>query len=134
MEWFLAISILFGGWQFNRADNLADRVEVAEKKAELMAGVANNNAADSIKLEEILNENKIIIGGVSADLNQCAEKLREYSAKESGYRDSQVINQMAIKALEKSIAGSDLSSCRVPDRVADEIARDSHKNQGRVGH
>jgi len=128
MEWLLAISILFGGWQFNRADNLADKVDELKQEVVLLSDVANNNAADSIKLEGILNANRMVTDRVSADLNLCTERLRDYSTKMAGYSVRQAFDRIAIEALESSLSDSDLSSCRIPVRVAAEIARDSNRN------
>lgn len=123
--WILIGSLLFGGWQFQRAEGLETQIDGLRAANVLLVETANNNAAEVAKLKKLVNKNGMVTRGVSADLGVCVKKLRSYEATVAIFDRRRQSDAVVIETMEKRLADSDLGSCRVPGWLVDEVARDS---------
>ena len=96
IEAFLIVTILFGGWQYNRAERLEDKVE---------------------QFQEVNETNARTIDYLDDSIDACNQAQMEQLDKINQFREVGEINRAAIQTLEISLAGSDFSECVVPDNI-----------------
>jgi methyl-accepting chemotaxis protein len=124
IEWILVIALIWGGGEHVRAEHHKDNAEEYREQAEQLAVVADENAETAKRAAEASKKNAELVKTVSDDLDQCAATIEKYRLVESDYRDINKGLAADIEELESRLADSDLSQCRVPGWLVDEIAGD----------
>lgn len=100
----------------------ANRIDELEQKAEILAEIANDNAAEAHEAAEAAEQNGNIASGLSADLNSCVQKLDSYAASQAIYDRRRQADAVAIAELESRLRRSSLERCSVPSWLVDRYA------------
>lgn len=124
LEWLLVIALFGWGGEHIRAEHHKDNANEYREQAEQLAVVADENAETAKRAEEAAENNAELVKSINDDLNQCVATVEKYRLVESDYRDINEVLAADIEALEARLADSDLSQCRVPGWLVDEIAGD----------
>ena len=95
-----------------------------ELKAEIiMLEQTNENNLNALTSVTEVNENNAkITDNLRTDLNQCSKVVEEFKQTIEDYKDEQAAIDLAAEELESKLADSELSNCRVPVWLADEIS------------
>jgi methyl-accepting chemotaxis protein len=124
IEWLLVIALIWGGGEHVRAEHHKDNAEEYQEQAEQLAVVADENAETAKRAAEAAENNAELVKSINDDLNQCVATVEKYRLVESEYRATNENMAADLEALESRLADSDLSQCRVPGWLVDEIAGD----------
>ena len=118
-----ALSLL-GNW--GQASKISDQRETINEQSETIEALTEANQTNieaAIEAAEIAKGNEDVVADLNQDLIACAEKLRSFEASQAVFDRRRQNDALAIEELENLVRDSDLDSCRVPDRVVDEITR-----------
>lgn len=124
IEWLLVIALIWGGGEHVRAEHHKDNAEEYQEQAEQLAVVADENAETAKQAAEAAENNAELVENINDDLNQCVATVEKYRLVESEHRATNESMAADLEELESRLADSDLSQCRVPGWLVDEIAGD----------
>jgi|TARA_R110000822_G_scaffold10110_2_gene38541 dGTP triphosphohydrolase len=127
----LLISMAFGGWQFDRANDLDDEIKNIEAEKVALIKSSELNLKNAKISAEIANENKDVANRINDDLTQCVKDLEDFGDSISIFEAAKEYDKAVIKKLETRTSSSSLNQCFIPDWLADEITSDSLQNGSR---
>ena len=111
IEYFLAASLIFGGWNWWAKDTAQDKVEEQEEVIE-----AYQVAIDD--LNRILKNNDSVLTNLEQANNDCSKRYLNILEEINTFNEASVVQDTAIQNLEDYLADSDFAECRVPDGVS----------------
>lgn len=124
ITWVLVASLIFGGWQYTRAESKQDEIEKLEYSVLELSGKLKQQQKDLDNLITIGNENADIADRINTAYQICIEDLSSFSDAKILFERYNQNNKERIKELESRLNSSNLTECRVPDWLVDEITGD----------
>ena len=121
ITWVLVASLIFGGWQYNRAERLESALRASEEEVVWLGQSVEKEAEKASEMGRIANENSLVVKSISSSLDSCREVVEGYQESNRIFEAVNQTNRVTIEELEKRLSGSELSSCRVPNWLVDEI-------------
>ena len=119
----VVVPLIFGGVEHLRANHHKEKAEQYQKQAEQLAEIASKNEDNARIAAEAAEQNATIAKNISNDLQQCLAISEKYKLVESAYVSDNEALADYIEELEGRIADTDLSDCRVPGWLVDEITK-----------
>ena len=114
IEWILALSLLFGGYEHFQKEAAQDQVAELEVKLdeanEVISTIKEVNETNADTIDQIANAN-----------NQCIAVLEETKQRQAGYSEANRLNQARIQALENLVDNFEWSDQPIPDLLLDQL-------------
>jgi len=111
LETLLALSIVFGGWQWWGKERAHDDIEQLEQD------IASYQASVET-LREANESNASTITDLEDANDSCVSRYRTLLETVNDFRDARIIQDAEIDRLQDSLTGSDFAGCRVPDGIS----------------
>ncbi len=120
--WIIIGLLMFTGGEHYRAEHHKDRADELEIRLEQTLEVSEQNAQSAIQAAEVARNNADLVTEINSNLDQCVQVVEEYKQLEKDYQSTNTDLKVANQELEDRLADSDLSQCRVPEWLVDEVA------------
>lgn len=111
LEALLAISIVFGGWNWWVKENAQDEIERLESEIEQYR---ENNQ----QLIEVNRSNDSILTNLEQAGVECNERYLKLLEEINSFSEANAAADDQIQDLQNSLAGTDFAECRVPDGIS----------------
>lgn len=111
LETLLAVSIVFGGWNWWVKENTQDKVERLE--VEIQQYKESNQ-----QLIEVNENNDSVLTNLEQAGIECNERYLKLLEEVNSFSETSAAQDDQIQELQDSLADSDFAECRVPDGVS----------------
>lgn len=111
LETLLAISIVFGGWNWFVKESAQDEIEKLE--VEIQKYKESNE-----QLIEVNENNDSVLANLEQAGIECNERYIKLLEEVNSFSETAAAQDNQIKELQDSLADSDFAKCRVPDGIS----------------